>query len=201
MDPCIWGPPIWRLLHGTALAAGESCRAAVETTLAAMVHVLPCRKCRTSLRLLRAEIAQIPTGGVFDELWLLHNMVNRKIGKPQMRHGRAVRLWRSMTVPVEALQLADALVLVDGNYAECGDRDKSRAYEQWWEGVAALCEFTPALRGIASLMRRQPRRVCARNSIQRANAVRTSLLGTGSELRHTTRAARAKVRACRKAAT
>lgn len=206
MDPCVWGPPLWSLLHGAAQAQPLRAEAPVRDAIMAMRCVLPCKHCRVSLRRFWEAVSGACFEDPFDLVWLLHNSVNRKLGKPELTHERARRVWsNSVHEPVSALRLAEALVIVDANLATRAlgreRRAVLRCYEQWWDAVARLCALVPMLQRTGRLMRRRAQRVTARTAMRRSNSLRTALLRDAGrvDLALTPAQAAARARKCRKA--
>ena len=144
MDPCVWGPPLWRLMHGTAAREPRRAQAAVLACLYSMRAVLPCRKCRESLTAILAGLEGMHFPSVFEVTWMVHNYVNRKLGKPPLSLRRARRLWAVMSAPGDPVALADALVIIDANYGAY--LASQAAYKQFWRATAALCQLTPSMR-------------------------------------------------------
>lgn len=86
VDTAIWGPPMWRFLHGAAAAAGAGAhRDAWVALLTALRTSLPCPDCHAHYN---AWWAAHPYTGVSGEAavgdWLLalHNNVNERRGVP-----------------------------------------------------------------------------------------------------------------------
>jgi hypothetical protein len=178
MDPCIWGPPIWKLLHASATAGAPV--EMIDHTLQTMAHVLPCAKCRNSLAKFLPRLTKLGFEDSATKLWFLHNLVNRKLGKPAMPFRRAERLWETRSVPAAPLELADALAIVDGNYPKCKQAGRSRYYGAWWAQVADLCALHKFLRPVAAQMRKCTR-ITLRAPLERTLALRRALMGPCSE--------------------
>ena len=153
MDPVVWGPPLWALLHSASLSRTKHAAEEIEKVLDAMEHVLPCVYCRESLKILRPVIHKIKFEGTFEKIWALHNAVSAKL---QIQKGsgapitleRARRRWEKTSEPVSELQLLHALIVTAGNYKKCPDKDKIHWYTVMWEGVANLCILVPTLRDL-----------------------------------------------------
>ena len=141
MDPSIWGPPLWAVLHGAAV--GGAPVTLVRRTLTAMETTLPCRKCRESLPLVMARVR--PTSDSFHLTWQAHNGVNRKTRKPELPLDRARRRWTVTTVAVCPLALVDALLVVACNFCACPDLFKHARYEELWKCIAGLCGYVHGL--------------------------------------------------------
>jgi hypothetical protein len=190
MDPCIWGPPIWKLLHASAAAGAPA--ELIDRTLETMAHVLPCAKCRGSLAKFLPRLAKLGFADSVTKLWFLHNLVNRKLGKPAMPFRRAERLWETRSVPAAPLELADSLAIVDGNYRRFARAGRSQHYAAWWARVADLCALHGGLRPMAAQMRRNAG-ITQRAPLMRTLALRRALMGPRSE---SARRLRAKVDRC-----
>lgn len=195
MDPCVWGPPLWRLLHGSAMAHPVKSRGHVLQCLSSMRAVLPCEKCRKSLTAILEGLSGLHFANVFEVTWMVHNYVNRKLNKPLLPLSRARRLWTVASAPGDPLSLVDSLVIIDTNYAQCGSQNKRVAYRTFWNAVRRLCALSPSMRPLGVAMGRAGGPACGR-----ANGARTALLSAQRvpELTLSTRSAARRARACRK---
>jgi hypothetical protein len=160
-----------------------------------MRDVLPCSKCRQSLAVILKGMEGLRFESVFEVTWMVHNYVNRKLGKPLLLLSRASRLWDVASAPGDPLSLVDSLVIIDTNYTQCGAVDKRTAYKAFWNAVRYLCALSPVMRPLSVSMARVGGPGC-----KRANSVRTALLDAHRvpELKLTTRSAARRARACRK---
>ena len=86
VDPAIWGPHLWRFLHGAAAAAAAGAGSVTagsvwSSVLEAMKTGLPCQECTDHYR---TWFATHPVDGSVS-LWLLalHNDVNRRRQIPE----------------------------------------------------------------------------------------------------------------------
>lgn len=85
VDTAVWGPPMWRFLHGAAAAGGGAHREAWVALLTALRTSLPCPDCHAHYNAwwgARPFVAD-PSGEAV-AVWLLalHNDVNQRRGVP-----------------------------------------------------------------------------------------------------------------------
>lgn len=205
MDGCVWGPPLWSLVHGAAMSADSGAEETVRSIIETMECVLPCKHCRASLSRFRPVIQTLCFATPFEMTWLLHNSVNRKLGKPEMTFERAHRVWSNCSSePVSAMQLAEALVVVDANLANRAhwyrDAKLVRCYRRWWSEVAALCDHIPLLASTGRLMREVGPQISRRSLLRRSNCLRSKLLEMGGrkDLALHPRQAACRARRCQK---
>jgi len=181
MDPVVWGPPLWALMHSAALRAPRRAAPVVERTLDAMERTLPCAFCRASLAAFRPALARLEFEGPFEMLWMLHNTVSTKLqlqggmGAP-MSFERAKRRWATATEPVSELQLLNALIVTAGNYRTCPDAQKRRWYAQLWRGIATLCTMVPTTARLGADLLAQDAADGGCALLRRANERRSALL-------------------------
>ncbi len=91
MQPRIWGPPTWRVLHGLgeimqALPFGHraarKCRKCILKVIESLAEVLPCSLCRGSFRGFDATLTTFKRHQDFRGYFhALHDLVNNKLGK------------------------------------------------------------------------------------------------------------------------
>jgi hypothetical protein len=90
MNTCVWGPPLWRILHGVAyhVPVGDAAAArAVAAFMDVLAYALPCKYCRASFVDFCAELAvelgppnRCALQGCLQQwVWALHNKVSRKL--------------------------------------------------------------------------------------------------------------------------
>lgn len=91
MNSRVWGPPTWRLLHGTCfVTAAED----LHTVIKALGRVMPCSICRDSYVVFYKELngSQLKTTvnrGLYPEwLWKLHNKVVEKLLRQNLEKAR-----------------------------------------------------------------------------------------------------------------
>ena len=87
MDPPSWGPYYWALLHISALTNTAGFPELVQLFPA----LIPCPTCSEDFRKIIEEYPL--TGNYFAWSVDVHNMVNRKLGKPQVGYEDARRQW------------------------------------------------------------------------------------------------------------
>lgn len=91
MQPRVWGPPTWKLLHGLAaiVHASDTRRRKLVRTwwrfVDVLKYVLPCSLCRESLTRFQATDTGLQhlkdTSSPFQYMYALHNLVNEKLHK------------------------------------------------------------------------------------------------------------------------
>jgi len=108
MDPTQWGPYYWAVLHIAALSNSPGFPALVQLFPA----LIPCPTCSEDFRKIIKEYP--PTGDYFTWSVDVHNMVNKKLGKPQVSYEDARRQWTTPTIKpkVSWVTLAVALAAV-----------------------------------------------------------------------------------------
>ena len=94
-DPVTWGPHVWSTIHTVAKKADfDDCRHHFYALLDALEYLLPCETCRLDYcaqrRLLQGHEKRI---SAFEYSVMLHNAVNKKLGKPLLSLEAAVHLW------------------------------------------------------------------------------------------------------------
>ena len=94
LSPEIWGPSTWRAIHYVALgypsAPSEDDVAAYGAFFGSLQRVLPCESCANNYRRHLRELPIEPylrSGRLFEWTVLLHNLVNRELGKAKGRGG------------------------------------------------------------------------------------------------------------------
>lgn len=107
VDPAIWGPPLWKFLHGAAAASGADA-SRWTPVLEAMKTGLPCQECTDHYRAWFAA-HPIADGSVSAWLLALHNDVNRRRGIPEWSAEQLAAAY-----PVVAAVAASAAGLPEG---------------------------------------------------------------------------------------
>lgn len=163
MSPSIWGPLVWRLIHGLAkiydrdtlceCGTSDACRESFLRFLLVLKAVLPCGECRKSYarfidnsrdRIVRA----FETSEVMVFAYDLHNMVNRKLGKPAFGPFELVQR-RSDVWDCEAMdsELLGLCLIVSLNYDSNKELDKAQQYMELIDAVRSLVRaFRPKSR-------------------------------------------------------
>lgn len=92
MQPSLWGPHVWRALHFIALGYPENPDAIVQAQYRDFYlnfwKFIPCMKCSINYKRHLQEIPYIDTylqspKELFQWTWMMHNIVNRELGKPE----------------------------------------------------------------------------------------------------------------------
>ena len=147
MDPWTWGTPLWTLLHSAAAAAPSRRHDSIGKLIVSFGGALPCCKCRSSVRMLWKSQQGIALQDDFERVWMLHNAVNRKLGKPELPFDNAQRIWSTRcAAPTDLLT---ALLCTACHYRKCTRSDKQVCYEAMWRHTAELCRVVPSLAPLA----------------------------------------------------
>ena len=81
----VWGPHAWHFLHSVAETYTPDKADAMRAFVASLPTLLPCPACgehlTRHLAVLDLEAALRSSQGMSDYMWMLHNRVNRDIGK------------------------------------------------------------------------------------------------------------------------
>lgn len=105
IEPTIWGPHMWTMIHLICLQAPETIDANVRNSyymfFSMMPYVLPCDKCREHWL---SHIQQHPLENALetrDKLFKwsvdMHNIVNKSLGKPEMSYEEALKHWTDVS--------------------------------------------------------------------------------------------------------
>lgn len=174
MDPVAWGPPLWSLLHAAAHRGRGVTDEAVVRGLRAMTACLPCCRCRSSLRRFLPAALELQLGDSFALTWVLHNCVNRKLGKPELPLDRARLRWR--TAAVDPLAVLDALLITAYNFRQCNGRNKLQNYRALWAAAADMCGAVCTLREISEPLRKAASAASGAALAKATNGIRSALL-------------------------
>jgi len=99
MPPEMWGPYGWTFLGYVALGFPEHAtledRLAYEEFFNNLWKVLPCKKCSDNYLRHLGEVPPVEkymTSGtkLFEWVWMVHNIVNKELGKPQISFEEAL---------------------------------------------------------------------------------------------------------------
>lgn len=105
VDPTVWGPSMWSIIHLVCLQAPANIDANVRNSyymfFTMMPYILPCDKCREHWL---THIQKHPIDDALDtrdELFRwsvnMHNVVNRSLGKPEISHEAALEHWTDVS--------------------------------------------------------------------------------------------------------
>lgn len=86
------GPKLWEKFHRDALTAKN--RAEAWAQIEALLASIPCGECKASFRQIVSENLHHGHGEFFEHTVLLHNLVNRKLGKPEFTVEQARALYQ-----------------------------------------------------------------------------------------------------------
>lgn len=101
-EPSQFGPHFWYMLHTMALNYPMSptrfAKAKMKSFLQAIPFLLPCRECTEHAKEFMAhantEAALQNKESLFTFLWNFHNLVNKRLGKPEMPFNEALNMYR-----------------------------------------------------------------------------------------------------------
>lgn len=101
MDPSVWAPHLWRCIHLFALNYPEvpsaDKRAAYRQFYIGLQHVIPCSVCAENYQRHLKEIPIDPylvsSARLFEWTVLMHNAVNRELGKQEWTLSQARALY------------------------------------------------------------------------------------------------------------
>ena len=104
VDPNIWGPKMWAMIHLICLQAPEKIDTNVRNTyymfFSMMPYVLPCEKCRDHwiehARTFPLEQALDTRDDLFGWSVNMHNLVNKSLGKPEVPLKDALDHWNAV---------------------------------------------------------------------------------------------------------
>lgn len=105
IDPTIWGPKMWTMIHLICLQAPETIDTNVGNTyymfFSMMPYVLPCDKCREHwldhVRAFPLEQALGSRDKLFRWSVQVHNLVNKSLGKPEVPYEVALEHWTNVS--------------------------------------------------------------------------------------------------------
>ena len=118
MDPLIWGPSIWGwLLTLNYECYCESNRDHILQILIALKDCLPCSHCRSSYKSYcrtlppdKALTSDVDSG--LRWVWMMHDMVNQKLGKPCLAYSKLKQRLQSNTINCEDSSVQGAAFLL-----------------------------------------------------------------------------------------
>ena len=105
IDPTIWGPKMWTMIHLICLQAPEKIDTNVRNTyymfFSMMPYVLPCDKCREHwlehIREFPIEQALDSREDLFKWSVNMHNLVNKSLSKPEIPYKKALEHWTNVS--------------------------------------------------------------------------------------------------------
>ena len=104
IPPEVWGPIFWATLHITSMAYPDSPsyteKRAAKEFFNALPHLLPCPVCREHfkeiLKAMPVETWLDNRTTLTEWVWMAHNRVNERLGKPQLTQAEFVDRYREM---------------------------------------------------------------------------------------------------------
>ena len=104
LPPEIWGPMFWSTLHIMSLAYPDdptySEKRAAKELFNALVYLLPCPVCRSHykviLQVMPVESWLDNRKSLVEWVWMMHNEVNKKLGKPEITMSEFYKRYNEM---------------------------------------------------------------------------------------------------------
>ena len=104
LPPEIWGPIFWAMMHILSMAYPDdptySEKRSAKELFNALVHLLPCPVCRSHYK---ETLQKIPVETWLDNrtslvewVWMVHNDVNERLGKPVISQAEFLRRYTEM---------------------------------------------------------------------------------------------------------
>lgn len=140
MDPLIWGPKFWALLH-IILVKPEASQLVYKRFFTYLQYLLPCGKCRKHYRH-HIRNLPFPENQSQNAKWLIkiHNLVNKSLNKPQMRIKDALSFWESQHEQGAPLHIKEIATYILETY-DC--YESKSAHKYFWKH---LPELVPTLK-------------------------------------------------------
>lgn len=92
-----WGPPQWKLIHIYARCLNDDTRDGYINYIYSLTETLPCGKCRDHwaklLCIFPVELNVKNNKTAFAWSFVIHNEVNKSLGKPELTYDAAVRIY------------------------------------------------------------------------------------------------------------
>jgi len=146
MDQTVWGPPLWHLLEDVAWAAdqkklSEQMGNRVLEFFHSLTLAIPCSICRTSYTTFFQENAIGPyllSQQLLKWVWLLHDMVNRKLGNPSLPYKKLCKRMSTWTQASSASTVWDIMFIVVYNIPVMPTEESTRR-------IAGITEFIKSI--------------------------------------------------------
>lgn len=132
MDPRIWGPKFWTLLH-IIMVKPIAPQSVYKRFFTYLQYLLPCGKCRKNYRYHLSQLP-FPENQSQNAKWLIkiHNLVNKSLNKPQMQIKEALLFWENQHIKLDMKTIASYIL-------ETYDCYKSkRAHAYFWKHLPEL---------------------------------------------------------------
>lgn len=105
IDPTVWGPSMWSIIHLVCLQAPKEIDANVRNSyymfFTMMPYILPCDKCRehwlTHIHTYPLDDALSTRDDLFRWSINMHNLVNKSLGKPEVSYEVALEHWTDVS--------------------------------------------------------------------------------------------------------
>lgn len=139
MDPAIWGPKSWDVLFVSALRMEP---AAVVPLIEAYAECLPCIHCRRSFKMYQkqmpCESMSDTSDNLFRWIWVMHDMVNQKLGKQSLSFDKTRRRYTSFSSYISCVDVTDVLTCM----ACCAHAERNL------DGLEKLAQCLPEVRAL-----------------------------------------------------
>lgn len=135
MDPEIWGPKLWTLLH-IILVKPTAQQVVYKRFFKYLQYLLPCSKCRKHYRY-HIRILPFPENQSQNASWLIkiHNRVNKSLNKPQLKIKDAIAFWEAQSDGLANIHIKDIASYILRTY----DSFKSTyAHKYFWKHLPEL---------------------------------------------------------------
>lgn len=119
MDPDVWGPPTWKLLHGLVELYIPQLHSSYQFLFYSLAAVLPCQKCRNNyvLKLVEQPFpCKRSIGTVRNWLIDVHNAVNQDLSKKRIGRAAAHKLIKQNMLPVRKQLVVKVLDFIALNW-------------------------------------------------------------------------------------
>lgn len=111
IPPSKWGPHFWMTLHVACLGCQDH-KALVEF-VEGYVYIIPCLSCRQHFEQVLVENPVPETGDFFQWSVDVHNIVNKRLGKPEVSYEDALaNIVVPLQVPTPKFDYKIALILL-----------------------------------------------------------------------------------------
>ncbi len=138
VSTCVWGPPLWRILHTISFAPTQQLRAHANVVVRFMLNlsdVLPCKWCRLSYAQFMGEMpdlrATIEMGGIARWMFDLHARVNAKLNAPTPKFESIAKRFIVRPVQWMPADVWDIISLFGLNFTS----EKRKQYRIFWDSL------------------------------------------------------------------
>lgn len=111
IPPSTWGPHFWSTLHIACLGCQDY--KALAEFVEGYVYIIPCLSCRQHFEQVLVENPVPETGDFFQWSVDVHNIVNKRLGKPEVSYDDALaNIIRTGAVPPSTLPQFDSKIAI-----------------------------------------------------------------------------------------